>query len=58
MPSMPIVASPPRRYLNWNAKTVCRILLLVAKMLTEGNELRQEIQALSNHITQFNGEEI
>lgn len=36
--------------MTWREKTVLRILLLVAKTLSESLELKREIESLSNHI--------
>jgi hypothetical protein len=35
---------------NWREKVVIRILLLVARFVSQNEELNKEIQTLSNHI--------
>jgi hypothetical protein len=41
---------------TWKEKTIARILLLIARMLTDDADLTAELKALSNHIGVHGGE--
>lgn len=44
--------------MTWKEKTIVRILLLVARMLAEDSELREELQNLANHISVWGKETV
>lgn len=39
--------------MTWKDKTIIRILLVIARMLTHDEMLFAELEHLSNHITQY-----
>jgi len=36
--------------MTWKEKTVAKILLIIARMITDNNELKVELTHLANHI--------
>lgn len=43
--------------MTWRERCVCRILLLVAKIVADRDEIATEVQHLANHISQGPREE-
>lgn len=39
--------------MNWRQQMICRILLMIAAMLSENEQLASELKYLSNTITQY-----
>ena len=37
--------------MNWRQRTVCRILLLLARIINEDDWLVEELKGLANHIS-------
>lgn len=37
--------------MSWSQRTIARILLLVASMLADSDDLRRELKHLSNHLS-------
>lgn len=39
--------------MTWRQQMICRILLMIASLMAENEELKKELRYLSNSITQY-----